>query len=624
MATFQWGNAGDTIIDKNTTPKKQATPAVSMPQSTPASTGTSTVITPEAARAKKPDINTLDPNKVKSIIEKYGAQQTYNALKQTYGQDAVISYFQGIGKWAGINTKTVTTDVDAKGNPTTGTTAQLPARRSAATAATTATPSVSATKPMSSSVTSMTTVKSNALPSSYVENLKTWMPKLTEKFGNEQKAKDFLKKEYEKRGYSFDDAYSAAFGTQSTETPTDVIGWATPWDSQIKGVNSLIDYLNNRRDEYTKFVGDQRDATKEVVDELKMYNAEAGEALDQNIAKRIDTAESTFTAVMDTINKLNAQAEALFDMKVVESTKQRARNLADEGILTPEQSAQAAGFILSDYTAKANLAKSEILLKSQENIADAIKERQSSLDAIYAQEGLNTQQKQQMAEKVSAMYQGIIAQYTNVIKDVNVAIDNSITEAYGKQVEIDLKSELPLIEAEVNTKLSDIERQKVNTNEQDRMDYIFKTLNERVPSLTPYAVQAIEQIYNSGNFMNIDIAKLIADVSARAYALFDSEKKWASSGGGSSSSWWSYSAPAKSNAQNTATSPTPATAPTAPTGSVASPEELAKQIANTAIGNSSQKDPNNPSGFGGLIGKALDAIGVSYLFDQKNVPIPGK
>lgn len=346
----------------------------------------------------------------------------------------------------------------------------------------------------------------------------------TEQMWDREAAISAISAEYRNRWLDWNEAYSALLAEDRGLT------------SDIDSVNEMMDYYDSRREEYNTIINDVRNDAERVINEMREQNVQFIGEYEQIHQQRVDNLEDTYTQVFDKLGDLERQANDLFDMRVIEATRQRANNLANQGILTSAQASAAAWFILRDYTAQANLARWEMLLQIGQEYTNAIKERWDAMDALAADQNMTVQQKQMMATQLNDMYMRTIEWYQNAAIEANTKIDAAIANAYAKQIELDLASILPVLEQQINTQLTQTERDLANTNPDDRMWYLFAQINSISPTLTPYATEVVRRMLADGSFMGMDLPQLIAQVTSEANSMFrqDNFGTW----GGATWGWW--------------------------------------------------------------------------------------
>lgn len=110
----------------------------------------------------------------------------------------------------------------------------------------------------------------------------------------------------------------------------------------------------------------------------------------QNIAqiaeKRLELARDSAEDIKGELDILRDKAMSVFDENVAASKRERARQLAEAGVLTDAQASQAAQYSLADYTADARLKRAELEQQIQEQAINTIKERDGLIDQIYQQQ----------------------------------------------------------------------------------------------------------------------------------------------------------------------------------------------------------------------------------------------
>lgn len=362
------------------------------------------------------------------------------------------------------------------------------------------------------------------------EMLQKWIDKAAEMFWwDQEKAKDYLRTEFSNRGKDFDSFYSAAFWGKETiiDTKVDPI-WETDLTTDIDSINSYIEDQERRREEYNSMKDSIIEEQRQLANDFASTIKEAWLVMDNTTEERMSEMDDSYTKIFDTIEELNAQAEQLFDKSVIEATKVRASQLAEQGILTSEQAAASAWFIMRNYTAIAELKRGEMVLENQARMANALKDRQAAQDAILKDKSLNEQTKVALAEKANTMYNNIINNYQKMTMDINNAVDATIDNAYAKQIEVELASYLPMVEQEVNQKLDAEQKKILNSDPQKRVEFIINQISALSPDLLPWTAEILKQMQSDGTLMTTPLEQIIIASMAK-WAISAWKALWTSS-----------------------------------------------------------------------------------------------
>ena len=171
--------------------------------------------------------------------------------------------------------------------------------------------------------------------------------------------------------------------------------------SDIQSEQDAIDFITSESKVLADINNSFAEQIKQQIDELKALTSEANKNIADTSEKRIQLAKDTFQTVRDELDELSQLGKSVFDQNVAKARQARARELAEAGILTDEQAAQAAQYSLSDYVRDAELRKTEIEQDIQQEIINAVKERDALIDQVYQQQNIDENTKQQQAAQIA-------------------------------------------------------------------------------------------------------------------------------------------------------------------------------------------------------------------------------
>jgi len=230
-------------------------------------------------------------------------------------------------------------------------------------------------------------------------------------------------------------------------------------DTDFDSIDDTKDWMEWNREE-AKRVEEERfnDVNTLVIAPLEQTNAETAAALKEITAKRMEFAQQNFSEIRSQIDELWKRADELFDVQLEQWGRQRMRLLAEKWILNDAQAAQSSEFLFADYRIKAEEVRKDLLLQQQNLIVNAQKEYGSVVDTIMAQEWLDEKTKQDMATQLANFYNNNINAYAQNINAINTGIDSNIANVIAKQIEVDINTELPLMQEKIKQELTEVEK----------------------------------------------------------------------------------------------------------------------------------------------------------------------
>ena len=270
------------------------------------------------------------------------------------------------------------------------------------------------------------------------------------------------------------------------------------------------------------FLNKTKEETNQNVDILNNNFDVAAKEQARILEERTKSLETTFASVVDEIRKLEENANNLFDLNVVNAVNARARNLAAKGIITNAQAASATGFLLADYKANAELKRTEIMTKVNEQMINALNEKQKALDTIMKDSMATEQRKAQAADRITQLYNWILEWYANQWVWANQAINTNINNAYAQVAQIDVAEKIKETEFELQNNFDAQTRAELDTNADKRLDYVMTKINEQDPNMSRYAAYYLQNYIQNGQFMTMGLTDLLAQVmrdSATALAI---------------------------------------------------------------------------------------------------------
>jgi len=336
-------------------------------------------------------------------------------------------------------------------------------------------------------------------------------------------------------------------------------------ESEIPAINELTEFAENMQNEYMKTALQAKSDLQSYIDQMKVTNTETWTALDQVITDRFAAMDTNFADIKKSINDLETKANNLFDVNKMIARQNRAKQLADAGILTSEQAWSAANYSMQDYVMNVELKRTELMEQAQEAMTNALKEKAALQDQITQQQWVDAVTKQNMAQQVNTMYQNMVNGYADRVTQANTQFDTAIQNARAKQLEIDIQKKLPLIQEEWARDLTATQKASANSDPQYRYQYILDKFGEIDSNLKSFVASIMWEYQKNWTFMSKPVDQLISELAKKAQWAYKSYNT-------TSTPTWTPTAATPTAA--TPTSTTPASTTTQSSGWTVAPQTV--------------------------------------------------
>ena len=369
------------------------------------------------------------------------------------------------------------------------------------------------------------------------------LQKMLDKYGGDKRAlySDVLNKAKEKwtDWSTLLRQLNTAFQWFTYTPPTSTILWVPEvgadeplpetWIPSLDTVNSIAE---ENRKEYWKFLLDTKAEADKNILEMQQVGEDSIIAQAQIIKERSDQIDQSFADIFGTIKELETEANNLFDQNVLQAVNARAKQLAAQGVLTNAQAASAVWLSLTKYKANAELKRTEIMVKVNEQMVSALEAKQNALDAVLVAKWLNEQQKADLAEKVSTNYNNILQNYANMFIGANTSIDNQIANSYAQAAQIEIAEKTKEVEYELANEFAEADRALLDTDPDKRLDYIMATTQATDPNLNRYVATLLQWYVQDGTFLTTPLNTLITDIFKQAGEMLLADVRSTSAWGG--------------------------------------------------------------------------------------------
>lgn len=262
----------------------------------------------------------------------------------------------------------------------------------------------------------------------------------------------------------------------------------------------------------------------DVIEPLAKADAETAAVVDKTTLDRIEFTKQNFSEIRAQIDELWKRADELFDVQLQQWGRQRMRLLAEKWILNDAQAAQSSEFLFADYRIKAEEVRKDLLLQQQKLITDAQKEYWTTMDILMAQQWLDAKAKNDMAARLANFYNNNINAYTSNIININTGIDSNIANVIAKQIEVDINTELPLMQEKIKQELTEVEKANLKWNKGNMYAYIMNKIQTLSPDLVSYASRYLNSLMESWEITNEDPDVLLSRAMLKANDSYNEQQ----------------------------------------------------------------------------------------------------
>ncbi len=298
-----------------------------------------------------------------------------------------------------------------------------------------------------------------------------------------------------------------------------------PPDTDFDSADDTVERMEWSRDRLEWEAERGRDKNmSDVIAPLAEADAQAWQVVDKALQDRVDFTERNFAEIRSQIDELWKRADELFDVQMQQWGRQRMRLLAEKWILNDAQAAQSAEFLFSDYKIKAEEIRKDLLLQQQNLIVNAQKEYWTIMDTLMAQQWLDAKAKNDMAARLASFYERNINTYTSNIININTGIDSNIANVIAKQIEVDINTELPIMQEKIKQELTELEKANLKWNKGSMYAYLMGKIQVLSPDLVSYASRYLNSLMESGEITKDDPDVLLSRAMLKANDAYNEQQ----------------------------------------------------------------------------------------------------